>query len=47
VVERPVKTVIQNGNVLMKDFNFVNINETEIASKIFEQGNRLFEKFKK
>jgi len=45
VVERPVKTVIQNGNVLMKDFNFVNINETEIASKIFEQGNRLFNKF--
>lgn len=46
VIERPVKTVLQNGNVLMKDFNLVNINESEIATKIFEQGNRLFNKFK-
>ena len=47
VIERPVRTVIQNGNVLMKDFNLVNINEAEIASKIFEQGNKLFNKFGK
>lgn len=46
VIERPVKTVIQNGNVLMKDFNLLKINESEIATKIFEQGNRLFNKFK-
>ncbi len=45
VVERPVKTVIQNGKVLMKDFDLVNIDETKIASKIFEQGNKLFNKF--
>ncbi len=47
IIERPVKTVIQNGNILMRDFNLVNIDEEEIASKIFEQGNRLFNKFGK
>ena len=47
IIERPVKTVIQNGNILMKDFNLANIDEAEIASKIFEQGNRLFNKFEK
>lgn len=47
VIERPVQTVIQNGNVLMKDFELSSIDETEITSKIFEQGNRLFNKFGK
>ena len=32
---------------LMKDFKLINIDVTEIASKIFEQGNRLFNKFGK
>jgi len=45
VIERPVKTVIQRGAILMKDFNLVDINEDKIASTIFEQGNRLFKKF--
>lgn len=45
ILERPVKTVIQNGNILMKDFNLINIVEQEIASNIFEQGNKLFNKF--
>ncbi|MDA3861799.1 MAG: amidohydrolase family protein [Melioribacteraceae bacterium] len=47
VIERPVKTVIQNGNILMRDFSLVNIDETDIASKIFDQGNKLFNKFGK
>ena len=47
ILERQVKTVIQNGNVLLKDFNLININETQIASEIFEQGNRLSKKFGK
>lgn len=47
ILERQVKTVIQNGNVLLKDFNLININETQIASEIFEQGNRLNNKFGK
>lgn len=45
VLESQVRTVIQNGNILMQDFNFINIDETFIASKIFEQGNKLFNKF--
>jgi putative selenium metabolism protein SsnA len=47
VLESQVRTVIQNGNVLMQDFNFVNINETAIASNIFEQGNKLYNKIGK
>jgi len=47
VIERPVQTLIQNGTVLMKDFKLINVDETEIASRIFEQGNRLFNKFRK
>ena len=47
VIERPVKTVIQNGNILMKDFTLINIDETVITSNIIEQGNRLFNKFGK
>ncbi|NCP84581.1 MAG: hypothetical protein GW823_06745 [Bacteroidetes bacterium] len=45
IIERQVKTVIQNGNVLMRDFNLVNIDEANISSMIFEQGNKLFNKF--
>jgi len=47
VIERPVQTVIQNGKILMKDFKLIDIDETEISSKIFEQGNKLFNKFEK
>jgi cytosine/adenosine deaminase-related metal-dependent hydrolase len=47
VIEQPVKTVIQNGKVLIKDFNLVDIDEKEMASNIFEQGNRLFNQFGK
>jgi putative selenium metabolism protein SsnA len=47
VIERPVKTVIQNGNILMNDFTLINIDETVITSNIIEQGNRLFNKFGK
>lgn len=47
VIESNVRTVIQNGKILMRDFSIVNIDEPEISSKIFEQGNRLFNKFNK
>jgi len=47
ILERPVKTVLQQGKILMKDFNLTNINETQIASEIFKQGNKLFNKFGK
>ncbi|MCF6268726.1 MAG: amidohydrolase family protein [Melioribacteraceae bacterium] len=47
IIERPVKTVVQNGKVLMKDYTLTNIDETKITSKIFKQGAKLFNKFGK
>jgi len=47
IIERQVKTVIHNGNILMENFKINTIDEEEIAQKIFEQGNKLFNKFGK
>ncbi len=44
-LEYPVRTVIQNGNFLMKDFLFTASNETEVRQRIYTQGVRLKEKF--
>ncbi|MCB0743600.1 MAG: amidohydrolase family protein [Ignavibacteriae bacterium] len=47
ILEKPIKTVIQNGKVLLDDFNIKNINESKIAKEIYKQGERLFKKFNK
>ncbi|MFC2134945.1 amidohydrolase family protein [Bacteroidota bacterium] len=44
IIERPVKTVIQNGNFLMKDYQLTVYDEETAAREIYEQGNRLFNK---
>lgn len=45
IIERQVKTVLQNGKILLSDFNFTNIDENKIAKNIFNNGNRLFQQF--
>ncbi|MBT8379314.1 MAG: amidohydrolase family protein [Ignavibacteria bacterium] len=44
ILDRPVHSVIQNGKVLMKNFQ-ITIDETCYNAKIVEQGKRLYEKF--
>jgi len=45
IIERQVKTVVQNGKILLSDFNFTNVDEDKIAKNIFNNGNRLFQQF--
>ena len=45
IIERPVKTVIQNGNILMDNFQLKIIDEKKTNLEIFKQGNKLFNKF--
>lgn len=45
IIERQVKTVLQNGKILLSDFNFTNIDENKIAKNIFNNGIRLFQQF--
>lgn len=47
ILERPIKTVIQNGEVLLNDFKIKNIDESKIFCEIYSQGERLFKKFNK
>ncbi len=47
IVERQVQTVIQDGKLLMKDFNLVNIDEKLFSKNIIEQGNLLYKKIEK
>jgi cytosine/adenosine deaminase-related metal-dependent hydrolase len=42
VLERPVHTLIQNGKVLLNNFNLMEIDELEINKYVYEQGKRLF-----
>jgi len=45
IIERQVQTVVQNGKILLSDFNFSNVDEEKIAKNIFNNGNRLFQQF--
>ncbi|MEW6196362.1 MAG: amidohydrolase family protein [Bacteroidota bacterium] len=45
-LERNIKTVVQEGNFLMKDFQLVNINDTEASKEIYKQGKKLFSLYK-
>lgn len=46
ILDRPVHSVIQNGNVLMNNF-IINFNETKYQKNIIKQGNRLYNKMLK
>ena len=46
ILERTVKTVVQNGNVLMNNFRLTTGNEKETLINIFSQGQNLFNKFR-
>lgn len=45
IIERPIKTVMQNGEILLDEFKFKNVNESKILHGIYSQGERLFKKF--
>lgn len=45
ILERPIKTVMQNGQVILDDFKIINIDEPKILNEIYTQGERLFKKF--
>ncbi len=45
IIERPIKTVMQNGEILLDEFKFKNVNESKILNGIYSQGERLFKKF--
>jgi cytosine/adenosine deaminase-related metal-dependent hydrolase len=44
ILDRSVHSVIQNGKVLMKNFQ-ITVNEADYNANIVEQGKRLYEKF--
>ncbi len=45
VIEKSVKSVIQNGKYLMKDYLLENIDESKICEEVNIQGNSLYKKF--
>ncbi|MBK7106348.1 MAG: amidohydrolase family protein [Ignavibacteriae bacterium] len=45
ILERPIKTVVQNGEIKLDNFQIKNIDETKILNEIYAQGERLFNKF--
>lgn len=45
-LESNIKTVVQEGNFLMKDYQLVNIDESESFKEIFKQGKKLFSLYK-
>jgi len=46
ILERPIHTVIQNGQVLMNEFLLNGIDENELNNYIYSQGKRLFDTIK-
>jgi cytosine/adenosine deaminase-related metal-dependent hydrolase len=44
ILERPIHSVVQNGEVLMNDFQ-ITFDQSEYNKHIFKQGKRLFDKF--
>jgi cytosine/adenosine deaminase-related metal-dependent hydrolase len=47
ILERQIHSVVQNGNILMNDFELVGVDEYEINNYIYSQGKRLFDLKKK
>jgi len=47
ILERQVKTVIQNGQLLLYNSKIMNISETKINNEIYKQGERLQRNFNK
>ena len=47
VLEYPVRSVMQNGSFIMKDYVLEGIDESPIKRNIYQQGERLLEKFVK
>jgi cytosine/adenosine deaminase-related metal-dependent hydrolase len=45
-LERNIKTVVQEGTFLMKDFQLVDIDENEAFKEIYKQGKKLFSLYK-
>ncbi len=45
-LERNIKSVIQEGSFLMKDYQLVNIDETETFKEVYKQGKKLFSLYK-
>jgi len=43
ILDRPIHSVIQNGNILMNDFK-ISIDDSEYQKNIVAQGNRLYNK---
>lgn len=41
ILERPVHSVLQNGKIIMNNFNLIDMDELNIINYIYEQGNRL------
>lgn len=47
ILERPIMTVVQKGELLLNSYNLINLDETKINDEIFIQGKRLFKEFNK
>jgi len=47
ILERPVHSVLQNGNFLMQNFEILAGDEDQCTREIFQQGERLFELIQK
>jgi len=45
ILERPVQSVIQGGQFLLKNFQYINKDEDKIMKNIYRQGERLYSKF--
>lgn len=45
ILERPIKTVVQNGEIILDDFQIKDFNESKLMNEIYAQGERLFNKF--
>lgn len=45
VLESPVRTVINSGNFLMRDYTIDCVNEGAIHEEVYQQGQRLFDLF--
>ncbi len=46
VLETPVRSVLQRGTFLLKDFTFTNVNEDKLRNEIYTQGERLVNRMK-
>ncbi len=45
ILERPVRSVMQQGEWLLKDFQLTKVDEEKIERQIYQQGEKLYHKF--